>query len=126
MICCSRSEQQIPRCAQDDRGLLLLHELDLDRQLDVVAEDPAAGIERLVPVEAEVLPVDLAFRLEAHALTTPWAARAPLKFGVERDFARGALDREIADELQLGVDVALDALPLEPQRREFLDVPEIR
>ena len=47
MICCSRSEQQIPRCAQDDRGLLLLHELDLDRQLDVVAEDPAAGIEGL-------------------------------------------------------------------------------
>src|SRR5438105_15796143 len=122
MICCSRSEQQIPRCAQDDRGLLLLHELDLDRQLDVVAEDPAAGIERLIPVEAEVLPVDLAFSLEAHALTPPWVARAPLKFGVERDFARRALDRQIADELELRVDVALDAIARERHGRELLDV----
>src|SRR5438067_65615 len=120
-----REKKQILRCARDDGRLLLPHQLDLDRHLDVVADDPAAGFERLIPVQPEVLAVDLALGLETHALPAPRIARAALEFGVERDLAGRTANRQVPDELELAVDVAVDALALERHRRVLLDVEEV-
>src|SRR5689334_5961060 len=106
-------------------ALGLLNQLHLDRHLDIVAEEPAAGLECLVPGEAELLPVDLPLRLEAHPLTAPRILAAALELGVERDFLRLIADREIADQLELAIDVALDALARERHRRKALDVEEV-
>src|SRR5205823_4378256 len=64
-------------------------------------------------------------RLEAHAVATPWVAGAALKFGVERDLAGRAFDGEVADQLELAVDIPVEPLALEGHRRESLDVEEI-
>src|SRR6476659_7452401 len=57
------------------RGALSGHELlrgpyrrDLDEDPDLVTEEEAAGLERHLPPEAEVLAVDRAARTDAHAV----------------------------------------------------------
>src|SRR3954447_24414614 len=82
-----------------------LHQLDVDRELDVLAYDEAAGLERLIPGEAELLAVDLALRLEAHPLAAPRVLAATLELGIECHFVRLIADREITDEGELAVDV---------------------
>src|SRR5690348_1740716 len=71
----------------------LLHQLHPDRHLDVVAEDPAACVQRLIPVQAEILAIDLALGLKALTFTAPRIARASLKLGVEHDFFRRVANR---------------------------------
>jgi hypothetical protein len=49
----------------------LLDRLDLQRQLDLVAHQHAAGLQRLVPLQAELAPVDAGRCAEARALAAP-------------------------------------------------------
>ena len=69
--------------------------LDVDGDLDLVADEETAAFERLVPVEPEVLAVDLCPRRELDDVGIPPAGHAGLVGGqVHR--SRDALDRQVA------------------------------
>src|SRR4051812_1198143 len=100
----------------------------LDVNLHIIAHEHAARLERGVPGEAEVAPVDLGLGAEADALAAPRVAAAPLERRVERDLARRAVDRQVADHLEaaaLGGAGALDPLAAEAHGRVLGDVEEL-
>src|SRR5437867_843887 len=88
----------------------LLDGLGFDLDGDLLADEDAAGLEGLVPAEAERLPVELGLGREAEADAAPGVGRAALEGELERDRLGHALDREVAiDDV-----VALARLPHRP------------
>src|SRR5581483_3797980 len=75
---------------------LLLHRFGFHLDRHLLAHDDAAGLERLVPAEAEVLPVDLGLGREADPEPAPGVGGAALEGQLERDGPGDALDREVA------------------------------
>src|SRR5687767_3769718 len=64
-------------------GLLdLLDKLQLDADRDLVADKPAAGLERNIPVETPLLAVDLGLGAEAGAGGAPGALGLPGVLGI--------------------------------------------
>src|SRR5438128_645462 len=66
--------------------------LDLDRDLDLVADEHAAGLEELVPRQAEVLAVDRRRGGEAGAIAPPRILDPTRGFDLDDDRLRGAAD----------------------------------
>src|SRR6478752_7403387 len=60
--------------------------LDGERDLDLVADEELAALERLVPLDAEVLPVDRGGRLGAQLGLAP-------RVGLDAEELRGQVDR---------------------------------
>src|SRR5215210_1154734 len=92
---------------------------DVDLELDVVPDEPAAGLERHVPVEAPVLAVDLRFGGESGVAATAHPRRRAEVFDVERHGPRLAADRDIARDAEFAI-----ALWPDPGRTE--DDPAVR
>src|SRR2546423_3656475 len=97
--------------------------LDLDG--DLLADDDAAGLEGLVPGEAEALPVELGLGREPDAHAAPGIGGTALERQLERHRPGDALDGEVA----LDHVVALPRLPHRPalvgHGRPGLDVEEV-
>src|SRR5437870_3270565 len=109
------------------RGLGLgcfLDRLDLDGQLDLVADDHAAGLQREVPGEPEVLAIDRRSRREAGAQLSPHVLLAAGVVDLENDLAGRAADGEVARDAQAARARLLDALAGEGHVREVLGVEE--
>src|SRR5918996_4145488 len=102
-----------------------LSELEVDLELDLLAHQDAAGVERHIPVEAPVAAIDRA-RQRATDLAIAGGIDAPAAvLVVELDLVGDALDGEIADDL-VAVSPLSDLLGLEDHRGVVLDIEEIR
>src|SRR5215468_6603168 len=100
--------------------------LDVELDVDAVADQHAAGLEQLVPRQAEVLAVDRCLRDEPDPLVAPRIDAAAGRLGVERDLAGRVADRELADHAQPAAADVLHARAAEAQLGEPLDVEEVR
>src|SRR6266545_6054443 len=105
-------------------GSGLFDQLDVDRDLHVVADGYATGLEQLVPGQAEIAALDLRRRAEAGALATPGILAASLGRDVEHDLTRDAADRQVAGDREVVTLHAVDAAALEGHRGEVLRVEE--
>src|SRR5436190_12007681 len=104
----------------------LLHGLDLGLDLGSVPDKHAAGLERLVPSQAEVLPVDRSLRRERGADVAPRVLRLAVLFDAKHHLARDAPDGQIADHIDLVTRSWLDARADETQFGILRGVEEIR
>src|SRR5262245_60644055 len=104
------------------RGPYALH-FQLD--VDAVADQDAARFEDLVPVQAEVLPVERGLRDEADPLVAPRVLRAPAVLDVQRNRPRHVADREIAGDTVTALRQRVDARAAEPELRKALGVEEV-
>src|SRR6185503_17234175 len=104
----------------------LLHGLDLGLDLDFVPDEHAAGLERLVPRQAEVLPIDRGLRRERGADVAPRVLRLAVLFDAEHHLARDTPDCQIADDIDLIARSWLDARADETQLGILRDVEEVR
>src|SRR5665811_2155191 len=104
----------------------LKHRLDLDAELDLLADQPATGLERLVPREAPLLAVDLRLGGEEGALTAERVAHLPVVLGLHRDGLGYSTDGEIAVDLPVVVAVVLHTRARERQLRVRVDLEEVR
>src|SRR4051812_3210455 len=77
---------------------LRLHRREVEEDLDLLADEHAAGLQRLVPVEAEVAALDLADDLEPDAGVAPRVLVDALRNALEDDLAGGAADREVTGD----------------------------
>jgi hypothetical protein len=98
--------------------------LDLNFQLDLIADQDAAAFEGGVPVQAEVTSVELRLAGEAGDGLSVGRDADAVEGHVERNFAGLIADGQVADELEL-VAGALNTGALEGDRRELLDVEEV-
>ena len=97
---------------------------DVERDLDLVADEDAAGLERGVPGQAVVLARDLERGLEAGARVAERVGRGAGELGGELDVAGHAVDGEVADD-DVVVAVRADARRGEGPDRLLLGVPEV-
>src|SRR6185295_10498518 len=104
----------------------LLHGLDLGLDLDFVPDEHTAGLERLVPGQAEVLPIDRGLRRERGADVAPRVLRLAVLFDAKHHLARDAPDRQIADHIDLVTRSCPHALADETQFWMLRDVEEVR
>src|SRR5437868_12702311 len=84
------------RLALRCRASRLTNGLDIERELDFVADQETAGLEHLVPVEAEQLAIDRAARCERDALIAPRVCCGAEILDREGDVVGDAADRELA------------------------------
>src|SRR4051812_12147198 len=104
--------------------LRLLRELQLDDDRDLVGEGRLTARQRVVPVDAELVAVDLGLSLEAEAGA---AVRVVDRVGDDAGDLDGlgvALDRDLAVDLD-AVAITVDGLRLEGQLRVALGVEEV-
>src|SRR5688572_9113998 len=96
----ARWSQPVRKSGQARRSLSDLHFeaacLDLEAELDLVADEHTAALERLVPVQPEVLAVELSLRPEPGDLDARRVDAAPLVLRRERDRTGDVLDRDLA------------------------------
>src|SRR4051794_29727276 len=112
----SEGSTKVPRGARDELWLLL-HRLHLDRDLDLVAHQYSSCLERLIPGEPEVAPVDLGIGAKADPLAAPGVLAGSLIDRVQRDLAGGAPDGQIAADPELVARLLGRALhPSAPER----------
>src|SRR5665647_2277654 len=104
----------------------LKHRLDLDAELDLLADQPATGLERLVPREAPLLAVDLRLGGKESALTAERVAHLPVVLGLQRDGPGYSTDGEIAVDLPVVVAVVFHTRARERQLRVRVDLEEVR
>src|SRR5450756_1329156 len=104
----------------------LKHRLDLDAHLELLANQPATGLERLVPGEAPLLAVDVRLGGEEGALTAERVAHLPVVLGLHRDGLGYSTDGEIAVDLPVVVAVVLHTRARERQLRVRVDLEEVR
>src|SRR5262245_62128432 len=85
------STPHAPSTRNPARGTVLLAE-GLDRQVDLhlVADQESAGLERRVPLEAEVFPVQRDFGFEANLVVAPRILRLAKMRDGQRDLLRDA------------------------------------
>src|SRR4051812_15269697 len=107
--------------------------LDVERDLDLVADDYAAPGELVLPRDAEVVPVDPGDRLEADpaqlalALVAEPERRRPLAevVDIESDRAGDTADRQFHVALEGRAGGALGEAPAEADPRVMFDVEEV-
>src|SRR5215204_7084369 len=93
--------------------------MQLEGDGDLLAEEHAAGLERRVVAEAEVLAVDHGLRRGAALVVAVGVAAEAAEVEVEGDGLRDAADREVAVDLEVAV-LDADAGGDEVDRREGL------
>src|SRR5271165_1639902 len=88
----------------------ITHELEIDRDLDVVADGHATGLQRPVVQEPELATVNGGLRTVSRALAGTERIRA-LSFGghVEDDFAGHAVHGQIAHDAKGALEIAVEA-----------------
>src|SRR5215211_7412940 len=102
----ARSEPEIPSTTSSPAPrprpspLASLHRRYVGRDLHAVAEQRAARLEHLVPVDPEVARPDLTAQLEPDALVAPRVGGDARNRGLELDLVRGVADREVADDAE--------------------------
>src|SRR4051812_44452450 len=103
-----------------------LHELHVERDGDLVSDENAAGLERCVPGEAEILAIDLGGCRQSNARVAPrvFACRGR-SLDREHHAAAHSMDRELAGDGELSVSPALYALGGKAQGWELLHVEEV-
>jgi len=90
-----------------------------------IADQHAACLERLVPLEAELLPVQGALRRETDAFVAPRVLATAAVLGIERDRARDAADGQVPGEpITVPLD-PLDPCAAKPDLGEVLHVEEV-
>src|SRR4029453_6757053 len=104
--------------------LILEHGLEVELDPDALADQEAAGLQRLVPGDVEVLTVDVARGHEPGAQVAPRVDGHALELDVEGGGPCAVADRQVAHDLE--------AVPDRPHRRaavrhegEALDVQEV-
>src|SRR4051794_23089528 len=98
------------------------HRLHLDRDLDVVPDQEAAGLQRLIPGEPEVAPIDLGGCAEADSLAAPGILASSLIDGIQSHLAGRAMNGQIAGDPELVSRIlgrALNPLTPEADRRKL-------
>src|SRR4051812_7520378 len=108
----------------DDSCSRLLDGGDVEAQLDLVRHEHVARAEGLVELHLEVGAVELARDLEPDALVAPRVGLRALDLGLQRDLARDAVERELADYLEGVLVQRADLRRAEPDLRMLLDVEE--
>src|SRR6516164_4625782 len=104
-----------------------LDELDVESDCDVLADEDAAGFERSVPVEAEVLATDLCCGRQADACVAPRIlARGAWAFDGKGDGLCYAMYGEVACDCVLLLTLLLDGRGLEGHGGKLLNVKEVR
>src|SRR5437016_2299767 len=113
-----------PAAGSDDRGL---GRDGLDGQFDAggLADEDAAGLERHVPGEPEVLAVDLSGGAEADAHVAERGGAATVEVDLEGDGLGRAVHGQIAHELPRVAPRRLHAGRCEGDRRVRLDIEEV-
>src|SRR5580692_6323245 len=104
---------------------LRLDGFDLDLDVDLFTDEHTARLEGLVPLEAPVRAVDRRPADEAYARVAPGVLAASRLFHVEHGLLGHAVDGEVARHLEVSLAGPFDALALERDRRELLDVEEV-
>src|SRR6266487_4340704 len=87
----------------------LLDQLQLDGDRDRVSDQPAASLERHVPVQVPVLAVDLGLRIEAGTERAPRCLGLPGVLDREHDRLGDVTNCQLAVELAVGFVEKLDA-----------------
>src|SRR5262249_947226 len=104
---------------------LLLDGFDGDGDLDVVADHRAAGLDRAVPVDAEVLPADGRRRVGDYSqIALCVLDRRRRRLHAQDDLFRHIANREVADELESFAGDVLHSPGLERHRGELPGVEE--
>jgi hypothetical protein len=99
--------------------------LHLELDLHAIAHQHTAGLERLVPLEAEVLAVEGPLRGEADPFVAPGVLAAAAVLDVERDLAVDVADGQLAGQAVEFRAELLDPGAAEPDLGEVLDVEEV-
>src|SRR5439155_16888168 len=107
--------------SSDCRYFSGLDHFDFERELDLFADEEAAGLERDVPGQAPVLAVDARLRAETRVHAARRILRLTRIHNVQRDRPRHVPDRQVARHLVVVVRRALDAGAIERDGRELLD-----
>src|SRR6266700_6526076 len=122
----------LPRGPSDDRRcrtaascLLLLDGLDLDFEADLPGEQPAAGLQGRVPVEAPVLAVDLGEGGETGTDATPGVGAGAEELEVEGDWAGNVLEGQIAGKFPDALICPAQPGGAEGNLRVLLDIEEV-
>src|SRR5690606_6071568 len=98
-------------CGRCGSGLADRLALDLDG--DLLADEDASGLERLVPGEAELLAVDLGGDAVAEQLLAPRVRAHAVELDGELDLLGHVTDGEVTDDLEHVALVVGDALAAE-------------
>ena len=104
---------------------LLLDGRNLELDLDVFRNEDAAGLERSVEVDAEVLAVDLGLCLEAQTEVAEWVLSGSDLFNLEVDRLGGALDGEVTGDGAVAVLINVDVGGGEGKLWVLLHVEEV-
>src|ERR1700686_1325289 len=105
---------------------LSFHELDVERDGHLVANENAAGLERRVPGQAEVFAIDLRGRRYRNSRVSPGIlCRRGGAFNGKEYLASDAPNGQVALDGQFSVPDKADARGLEGQRWELLHVEEV-
>src|SRR5579863_9508236 len=116
----------LDRTPQSDLRVLGLHELDIESDRDLVTNQNAAGLESSVPVQAEVLTIDLCDGRDRNSRIAPRVlGRWRWPFNRKADLVGYAMDSQIALDRQLSIPDDADTFGFELQGREFLHIKEI-
>src|SRR5580693_6374595 len=103
-----------------------LHELDIESDGDLVANENAASLEGSVPGQSEVLAINLRGRRDRNSGVAPWILRRWCgPFNVKADLVGYATNGQIAFDRQFSIPDDADALGFEVQGRKLLHIKEI-
>src|SRR5690606_14670284 len=103
-----------------------LRRLDLERDLDLVAHEHAAGLQRRVPGQAEIPTVDDRLRREGRLFVPPRILAPALVRGLEHDFLRHPANGQVADHAELPVALRLHPTAPEGDLRVVLHIEKVR
>src|SRR5918993_1564485 len=120
----TRSRTRGPGASREVRGKEgsgLLGELHVERQLDLLGDEDATGLEGGVPGQAPVGAVDLAVGLEGGLLVAPRVGGDTVELDLEGDRLGDPLDGEVT-----GQRAAVEGGAAERHLRVVLDVEEVR
>src|SRR6478672_9737112 len=106
---------------QGDRLL----ECDVDFELDLVADQPAAGLEGDVPVETPVLAIDLGLGVETCPARAVHANVEAEELDIEVDRLGDILDRHVGGDDELVATLRLDPRGYDADLRVGLDREEV-
>src|SRR5437899_3646760 len=104
---------------------LLEDRLDLQVDIDLVADEKATALQRTVPLEAEVLPVQGGPRAHARPSVAEWIDAIAGGAGMERHWPVDAAHREHADDGIVVLSRLADRSTVKDDLRIPLDIEEI-
>lgn len=104
---------------------LLLDSGDLELNFDLLGDQYAAGLQRSVEVDAEVLAVDLGGCLEAQAGIAKWVLSGSNIFYIEVDGLGGVLDGEVTGYGAVAILINVEVGGLEGDLRVLLYCEEV-